>query len=454
MTRARVDQYIHEHAQETIDLLTRFCRQPSVSADGRGVTEMAALLEETLISIGARVVTHTAPGRNPLLVARYEGNSTCRLVLYNHYDVQPPEPVSAWDSEPFEPVIREGAFFARGAADNKGALVARIAAIRAILAVCGRLPIEVVHIVEGEEESGSGFLREFVPENAELFNADGIIWEEASADQAGTPVMRLGNKGSLQIELLSRGPNADVHSRFGGIFPNPIWRLIAALSSIRAADGTVLLEGFTSNVVPATEEEVDVYTKLSTGIPTLLARHGLTAAFPSTSDLEAAMTLYHQPTCNITGFAGGYVGKGSKNIVPAEARARLEFRLVPRQTPTEVAERLRDHLVVHGFDDVEVRELNGMLPSKTPMDHPFSRLVARTGMETYGKPLVVEPSSSGSGPRSIFASVTDTPIVAIGVSHAGSRIHGPNENILVDGLLSHARHVANLIMSLDRPLAS
>lgn len=448
MTLAQVDRHIHDHASETIDLLTRFCRQPSVSADGRGIAEMAKLLEETLSSTGAQVITHTSPGRNPILVARYEGESSRRLVLYNHYDVQPPEPVSAWDSNPFEPVIVNGAFFARGAADNKGALVARIAAVRAIRAVCGRLPIEVVHLIEGEEESGSRFLREFVPQNAELFDAEGIVWEEASADQTGAPVMRLGNKGSLQVELVSSGPNADVHSRFAGIFPNPIWRLVSALASMRGADGTVLIDGFSSSVIAPTDEEEGVYADLSGGIPSLLERHGLTATFPPTSNSQAATTLYHHPTCNITGFSGGYVGQGLKNIVPAEARARLEFRLVPRQTPTEMAKRLRTHLAAHGFNDVEVRELNGMLPSKTPMDHPFSRFVARVGLETYGKPLTIEPSSSGSGPRSIFSSVTDAPIVALGVSHAGSRIHGPNENILLDGLLSHARHIANLIVGL------
>ena len=441
--------HIDEHFSETVKELTRFCRQESVSADGRGIESMASMVEEALEEIGAKTTVHRQEGRCPLIVGQLPSSSARQIVLYNHYDVQPPEPLDAWDANPFEPVIRDGYFFARGAADNKGALVARLAALRAFKAVHGQAPVGVTFIIEGEEESGSPMLREFIPRNPHLLQADGLIWEEASADQSGTPVMRLGNKGMLHLEIRATGPRADIHSRFAGIMPNPIWRLVWALASIRDANGKVAIDGFANEVVPPTEDEQAIYRRMAGGTNALLARNGLEAAFPSMDANEAMETLYHEPTCNIPGMAGGYTGPGTKGVLPAVATARLEFRLVPNQDPERVAALLLEHLKTNGFGDLDVRVLNSLPPSKTPMNHPFARLVYEAGETAFGCPLVIEPSSSGSGPRHVFTSVAEIPIVAIGVSHAGSAIHGPNENIQLCGMRGHAIHVAALMYALS-----
>jgi acetylornithine deacetylase/succinyl-diaminopimelate desuccinylase-like protein len=346
--------------------------------------------------------------------------------------------------------VVEGNVYARGTADNKGSLVARIAALKAYQAVQGKPPVNVIYVAEGEEESGSTYFRSFVAEHPHYFAADGVIWEEASADQNGVPVMRLGNKGMLHVELSATGPANDIHSRFGGIFPNPVWRLIWAAASIRSPDGSNRIEGFMDDVIPPTDGEERIYEQLAPGSTRLLERHGLNGPFPPMSSLEVMRTLYHHPTTNITGVTGGYTGPGSKTIIPREAKLRVDFRLVPNQRPDRILELLRGHLDRNGFDDISIRTLNTHTPVKTPLSDSFAQLVATTGAQVFGRAITVEPTSSGTGPRHVVAAVSSVPIVAIGASYAGSMIHGPNENIRLDDLRGHAKHVAAIMDAMAR----
>lgn len=448
MSLRDVLDYIDTHFEDTVADLIRFCAQPSVSADGRGMKEMAALVESAFQRVGGRTQRFGPETNYPLILAEFEGRSERSIVFYNHYDVQPPEPLERWDSDPFDPLVVDGKIYARGTADNKGSLVARIAALRAYSAVEGMPPVNVTYVAEGEEESGSAYFRSFVAEHPQYFDADGVIWEEASADQNGVPVMRLGNKGMLHVELSATGPANDIHSRFGGIFPNPVWKLVWAAATIRTPDGTNQIEGFMDDVIPPTDGEEQIYEQLAPGSKRLLERHGLNEAFPAMSDLEVMRTLYHYPTTNITGISGGYTGPGSKTIIPGEAKVRMDFRLVPRQRPEKILELLRAHLDRHGFEDIAIKTLNTHTPVKTPLTDQFARLVATTGADVYGAPITVEPTSSGTGPRHVVAAVSDVPIVAIGASYAGSMIHGPNENIRLEDLRGHAKHVAAIMNAL------
>lgn len=442
--------YIDEHFDDTVAELVGFCSQPSVSADGRGMGEMASLVESALRAAGGRTRRFGTATNYPLVLAEFEGKGQAMLVFYNHYDVQPPEPMERWSSDPFNPTVVDGKIYARGTADNKGSLVARIAALKAYLAVEGRPPINVTYVAEGEEESGSKYFRAFVAEHPEYFAADGVIWEEASADQNGVPVMRLGNKGMLHVELSAIGPTNDIHSRFGGIFPNPVWRLVWAAASIRSPDGSNKIEGFMDDVVAPTDWEERIYQGLAPGSTRLLERHGLNGSFPSMSDLDVMRTLYHYPTTNISGVSGGYAGPGSKTIIPGEAKLRMDFRLVPDQRPEKILELLRRHLDNNGFEDVEIRTLNTHTPVKTPLSDPFAQLVAEAGEQIFGRSITVEPTSSGTGPRHVVSAVSSVPIVAIGASYAGSMIHGPNENIRLDDLKGHAKHVAAIMDAMAR----
>ncbi len=441
---ARID----EAFERTVAELTVFCGQPSISAQGVGMAEMAALVADNFRGLGAEVSTHTYGSGYPIIFARLAGQTARTLVFYNHYDVQPPDPLDQWTSPPFIPAIRDGCFYARGAADNKGALVARLAALRAYREVAGALPVGVRYVVEGEEEVGSPHLQAFVDDQQTELAGDGVIWEGASADQAGNPVLRLGNKGILHVELRATGPSADTHARYGGIFPNPIWKLVWALALVRRADGHVLLPGFYEAVEPPSPAEEALYARLAADAAPLLHRYGLSASFPPRPPKDLMVELYARPTCNLTGISGGYEGPGSKTIVPAVATAKLEFKLVPHQDPDVLLTTLRAHLGAHGCGDVEVHLLSRGFPSKTPLDHPFADLVRRTGERIYGRPFTIEPTSSGTGPRYAFTHRSAIPVVAVGGAHAGSMIHGPNENIQLEELRLHAKHVAALMHAL------
>lgn len=445
----RVWQRIDEIFEQTITDLVAACAQPSISAQGIGMAEMAAAVTERFRALGAEVSTHRYDGGYPVVLAKLGGPSARTLLFYNHYDVQPPDPLDQWISPPFEPAIRDGCFFARGAADNKGALIARLAALRSYCDVAGSPPVNVRYVVEGEEEIGSPHLQAFVDDQRSELGGDGLIWEGASADQAGNPVMRLGNKGTLHVELSARGPNTDAHARFGAIFPNPIWTLVWALAMIRRPDGGVLVPGFYEAVAPPSATEDALYERLAADAEPLLRRYGLAASFPPRPAKEMMVELYARPTCTITGVGGGYQGRGSKTIVPGTAFAKLEFKLVPDQDPDALLRALIKHLTDHGVD-VDVTVLSQGHPSKTPLDHPFAVLVRETGERVYGRSMTIEPTSSGTGPRYAFTRRLPLPVVAVGGAHAGSMIHGPNENIQLEELRLHTKHMAALMHAMAK----
>ena len=447
MELEQVFHRIDETFDRTVAELTAFCAQPSISAQGVGMQEMAVLVAARFRDLGADVLPHGFDSGYPVIFARLAGQSPRRLLFYNHYDVQPPDPLDQWRSPPFQPEVRDGFFYARGAADNKGSLVARLAALRAFREVTGGLPVSVGYVVEGEEEVGSPHLVAFVDAHRAALTGDGLIWEGASADQQGNPVLRLGNKGTLHVELRATGPSSDAHARFGGIFPNPIWKIVWALGLVRGPDGRVRLPGFYDSVVPPSPAEDALYDRLGADAGPLLGRYGLKASFPPRPAREMMVELYARPTCTLTGIGGGYQGPGGKTIVPSAAFAKLEFKLVPEQNPDTLLEALRAHLVAEGCD-VEVQLLSRGYPSKTPLDHPFADLVRVTGERVYGRPFTIEPTSSGTGPRYAFTRWSSIPVVAVGGAHAGSMIHGPNENIQLEELRLHTKHVAALMQAM------
>lgn len=450
----RVLNRIDENFDRAVEDLTEFVRQPSISAQGKGIQQMADLVAGRYRDLGAAVTAESYDGGNPVVFASLPGRTARTLLFYNHYDVQPPEPLEKWNTPPFEPVIKDGLIFGRGTADNKGSLVARLAAFRAFLEEYGELPVALRCMVEGEEEVGSPHLQAFVDANRERIVGDGLIWEEAAADQAGNPGMKLGNKGILSLELRAKGPSIDAHAKFGGIFPNPIWKLVWALATIRRPDGYILLPGFYDAVLPPTIGEEALYEQLAPNVGPMLRRYGLSQSFPPRSGKDVMAQLYGAPTANIDGISGGYEGPGSKTVVPSEAFVKVDFRLVVKQHPDDILRLVREHLDKQGFEDIEVTVHSHYPPSKTPLEHPFVSLVAETGLLVYGRPLTVEPTSSGSGFSFAISEWSPIPIVAIGSSYAGSVTHSPNENIRLEHFRGHMKHAAAILYALAFGLES
>jgi acetylornithine deacetylase/succinyl-diaminopimelate desuccinylase-like protein len=431
------------YLEELIDLL----RMPTISArNDKDVMQQAAdWLVRRLQSLGAETRLLDSPGF-PVVYGEIKGDSDKSILFYNHYDVQPPEPLNAWTDNPFEPTIRDGLLYARGADDNKGALMSRIHAVEAVLKERGSLPVTVKFLFEGEEESGSASLPVVVERHWDILQADACIWENARKDDAGSPTMTLGNKGMFSFELRAKTASADSHSGKANLYPNAIWRLVSALASMRGVDDKIHIKGFKESVAPMSASDEEICRSTPANGAAQASKLGLDTLLPGNDDYAVNKALFYTPSLNIQGIEGGYTGPGHKTVNPATALARLECRLVKGQDPDAVAEMLRLHLDRNGFSDVElVSQKAGAWPSYTQTDHEFVKVVAAAGQEVYGQPVVILPSSPGTGPRFVFKRNAGMPIVALGVGHANSRAHAPDENIAVADQFLTTKHVAEII---------
>ena len=440
-------EWIEAQRDEAVADLQRFCRQPSVAAQGLGMAEMAEIVEGALRGLGAD--THLLPTRGyPVVVGRLEGESARRILVYNHYDVQPPEPLEEWTSPPFEAEIRDGTLYARGVADNKGNVVARLWAVQAWLAVHGKLPCGVTFLVEGEEEIGSPHLGDVPVEYPEMVVSDACLWEAGYRDDNGALSIYAGLKGMLYVEMHTRGVAYDLHSSNANLAPSAAWRLVGALQSLRDAEGRVLIPGFYDGVRHATEEERALMRRFPVDADALSERWQVERLLGPHDD-PAALTerSLFEPTCNIAGLWSGYNGPGTKTVLPATGGAKLDFRLVPDQDPEKVLAALREHLKEQGFGDVQVVELEGSSkPAQSAVDAPLVKAVAETARLVYGIEPRVLPRMAATGPMEQLCQRHGIPAVGgAGVGHAGSRTHAPNENILIDDFVLGIKHVAAVL---------
>jgi len=260
--------WIDAHRDAAVASLQRFCRQPSIPAPNKGMQDMADLVAESLRELGAE--TSLVPTQGfPVVVGRLAGERPTRLAIYDHYDVQPPDPLEAWSVPPFEAVLRDGCLYARGMADNKGNLVARLWAVRAWLAVHGTLPCGVTFLVEGEEEIGSPSLGAFARSHQDLLQADGCLWEAGARNAQGTITITAGLKGIVSVELRVQTVAYDLHSSYAPLAPSAAWRLVEALGSLHEPSGRVRIPGFYDAVRPPTESERSLLARFPIETPVL-----------------------------------------------------------------------------------------------------------------------------------------------------------------------------------------
>ena len=442
-----VDTYLETHLGASLDELSHLCAQPSISAQGVGLEETAETVAEMLRQRGFQVEIFATQGA-PVVFAEREGRHRNRtLLFYNHYDVQPPEPLDLWETPPFEPTLRDGKLYARGVSDDKGHLVARLFAIDALLATGGELPCNVKFVIEGEEETSSLHLHDFIKEHREMLAADACIWEFGGVDERDVPMEYLGMRGICYVELSVETAATDVHSGLGGsIFPNAAWRLVWALNTLKGPDERIHLPGFYDNVRPPSPRDLELLSQLPEVAEEYKRRYGVRQFLKGlTGGVALRQAAVFEPTCTICGLTSGYQGPGTKTVLPARAVAKVDFRLVPDQMPEDVLRQLRAHLDAHGFEDVQITYLGGEPPVKTDPDHPFVDLVVQTAKPVYGVPMQKVPMVGGSGPGYAFAHDLGVPIATAGLGYPGSNTHAPNENIRVDLYLKHARHMARVL---------
>ena len=448
---SQIDRYIEDNVDQFIEKLGKLCAQPSISAQNVGIDACADLMATILEEEGFEADVVPSEGY-PVVLGSGEGLTNRTLLFYLHYDVQPPEPLELWASPPFKLTRRGDKLFARGISDDKGHIVARLAALAAVRHTLGELPCDVKFVIEGEEEIGSPNMAAFVEAHKERLAADACIWEFGGVDGEGRPRQTLGMRGICYVELSVTTAVRDAHSGLGGsVFPNAAWRLVWALNSLKNEAEEVLIDGFYDNVVGPSERDLALLKKLPDESGMWQEMFGLNEFLKGVEGGLAWQTqAVFEPTCTICGLESGYQGAGTKTVLPAEARAKIDFRLVPDQTPEDVVEKLRAHLDAKDFADVEVRAFSGQRPAKVDPDDPFVQLVNRTASTVYGKEVVVEPMIGGSGPLYSFVEGLGLPVAAAGIAYPGTNGHAPNENVRLDYFLQGIRHTARVIEAFGR----
>jgi acetylornithine deacetylase/succinyl-diaminopimelate desuccinylase-like protein len=443
-----VYRYIEAHGERSLSLLERLCRQPSVSAQGLGLDEMAELVAIVMREYGLAAELLPTAGGPPLVYAEIAGRSEHTLLFYNHYDVQPVDPLHEWTSPPFEPTRRDGKLFARGVSDNKGDLAVRLEAIAALREVNGELPLSIKFVVDGEEESGSRAFPAAVRTYRDRLAADVCISEGSGLGVDRTPVLVLGVKGMLYVELSASVAKVDAHSAYAAVVPNPSWRLVGALATLKHPDGRVALEGFYDRVRPFGPQERAALEAMPDQTKELRRALGLEAFLDDLTGYPWRERLYGAPTCNICGLEAGYTGPGLKTVLPAKARAKVDFRLVPDQTPQEVLAQLRAHLDRHGFDDVAIEPIAAHeRPTRTPIDDPWVQTAAAAAEEFYDRRPMIIPNAAGTAPMDVLMDeVTGSLFFAPGgAGYEGSRIHAPDEHIRISDLTDAIKVTALLL---------
>lgn len=424
-----VKQAVRDQMPETLAMLREYCRKPSVAAKGEGIEETADLVREFFEGVGASARVLRLEGANPAVFAEFPGSSEKTLLFYNHYDVQPPEPLEEWTTPPFELAERDGRLFARGVADNKGDLVSRLAAIRALLAVRGTLPCRVKFLVEGEEEIGSVGFPRYIQEFRDLLAADACIWEYGERDHKERLHVVAGVKGICYVQLEIQNLRMDLHSSLGAIVEGAPMRLVWALAGLKDRDGRINVPGFYDRVRAPGGTELEAARAIPFDEEEIRQHVGARAFIGGKRGFDALYDLLFSPTCTICGLESGYTGPGSKTVLPRRAMAKVDFRLVPDQDPEEIADLLRRHLDAQGFSDITVTLMGGEKAYRTDLRHPFVHLVMDVAREVTGREVVLYPNSAGTGPMYPVGTVLGVPIVSIGCGYWGSRVHAPDEHI-------------------------
>nr|MBA3377042.1 M20/M25/M40 family metallo-hydrolase [Actinomycetota bacterium] len=332
MTFAAFDELVRASTREYLHELKALVRQPSVSAQSVGIEETAQLVVDRARRAGVDATVERVRGGPPTIIGE-AGSGRRTLLVYDHFDVQPPEPLDEWETPPFEPVERDGHLFGRGVSDNKGNLMARLQAIEAYRATVGELGVRVRVLYEGEEEIGSAHLAEFVRLHADRLRADGCIWEAGYKDAAGRPTISLGLKGICYVDLRVRGSAKDAHSSIGTIVPNAAWRLTWALASLKDERDRITVDGLMDHVRPPSAADLALLEALPYDEDEVKRIHGISAFVRGLSGTELKRKHFFEPTCTICGLTSGYQGEGSKTVLPAVASAKVDFRLVPDLTP-------------------------------------------------------------------------------------------------------------------------
>jgi len=431
---------------DLVSELQTLIRQPSVSAKNEGIEECAQLVKKMLKKSGIKSEILKMKNVAPIVYGEIKSkkNPNKTLMFYNHYDVQPADPFDLWDDPPFSGKIKGNKIFGRGSSDDKGELITRIKAVEACLKTTGDVPCNIKFVIEGEEETGSAHIDQYLKKYQKKFSCDGVIWEFGYVDSKNRPIIGLGMKGLLYVELSVKESVRDAHSSLAVLIKNPAWRLIEAIQTLRDSDGKILIKDWYKETTPLSKNDLEIISKEPFDEQSFKKEFGVKSFVGNLRGLNAKKALVGGATCNIAGFVSGYIGDGAKTVLPGNALVKIDFRLVPKMDPKKQALRLKKHLKSKGFGDISVKIYHGEAAARTNPSDPFVTKVKEAADQSFGQ-SILNVSNAGTGPMHSFVNVLHAPCISIGGTYMFSPIHSPNEFARID-LLKKTTKCICLIM--------
>jgi acetylornithine deacetylase/succinyl-diaminopimelate desuccinylase-like protein len=447
---SNVTEYLERNRERHLEELMEFLRIPSISAKSEHRDDMArtaAWLADRMRDAGLQTVEVLPTAGHPVVLGEWRGAPGApTLLVYGHYDVQPPEPLDEWLTPPFEPTIRDGNIYARGSVDDKGQLYLHIKAVEAHIAERGRLPVNVVFLIEGEEEIGSPNLEAFLREHEQRLACDAVMISDTTMFAPGLPSIGMGLRGLAYMEIRVRGPRTDLHSgAYGGAVVNPANALAEIISKLRDADGRVAVPGFYDRVRDLTDAERAAMAELPFEEEGLRAEVGATqlAGEKGYTSLER---IWARPTLDVNGLLSGYTGEGAKTVLPARAMAKVSMRLVPDQEHTEIERQFIEfvHSIAPEGVVVEVEALHGGQPWRADPTEPIFDAARRALAAAFGRDPVYTREGGSIPIVKVFQDIFRAPVVLLGFGLPGENAHAPNEWMSVENYQRGAEAIALL----------
>ena len=435
-----------------LSVLKELIAKRSIFAQQTGLSETASYLKEVFQAAGAQVILDESYAA-PFVMATFASAKADAktLIFYNHYDVQPADADQAWTSPPFQLDIRDGYMYGRGVDDDKGHITARLTAVEKYREAHGELPVNIIFLIEGAEESASVDLEKYLSKyRPALVGADLLVWEQGIFNQKKQLEISGGTKGIVTFDAKVKSAVVDIHSKFGGTINSSSWYLINALSSLRDSRGKILVDGIYDDVLEPTKREMDLVRQYALVDEQHLRQvYDLKLPF-LTQDQDALLkNLFFEPSLNIQGLQTGYQGQGVKTILPAEASAKLEVRLVPGMKPRKVFQQIQDQLVRNGFDQVQLTYTLGEEGYRSDMTASAILNVIDLAGQFSPAGVAVLPTTAGTGPMHQVFEALEVPIAAFGIGHPNSRDHGGDENVKIVDYLTHIEMIEELIKSYE-----
>jgi acetylornithine deacetylase/succinyl-diaminopimelate desuccinylase-like protein len=446
--------HIKNNKQTYIEELKDFLRIPSISTlseNKKDVADCAEFVSENLKKIGLNRVEIFKTEGHPIVYGEWLGApGKPTILVYGHYDVQPVDPIELWNNPPFEPTIKNGKIFARGATDDKGQVFMHFKSVEAFFKNEGSLPVNIKYIIEGEEEIGSENLNVFLKNNTDLLKCDVVLISDSSLYGPGIPTLTYALRGLAYLEVEMIGPNRDLHSgSFGGSVANPINKMAQLISELQDKNGRITIPGFYDDVIKLTKKEKENFKALKFSDKNFAKDLGV-GQLEGEKGFTTLERLWARPTLDCNGIIGGFTGKGAKTVIPSKVTAKISMRLVPDQNPNKIAKLFERHLKKIAPKSVKIKVINlhGAYPSLTAVDNPANVAAAKAMSRAFGKETVFMREGGSIPIVTEFSKRLKSPVVLMGLGLNSENLHSPNEHFDLNhfelGIISSAYFMREL----------